>query len=70
MADQQDTGEGVTGAAQEHANEVVELAQKLANDVIDAGEGAIAVALGAISTALHGLAGAVDKIKEAATGEK
>jgi hypothetical protein len=59
---------GATGAVQNHANQLVDLAQDLANDVIDAGEGAIDVGLGAISKAIHALGDAVDKIRGAATG--
>lgn len=70
MTDQQpDPGNsGATGAVQDHANQLVDLAQNLANDVIDAGEGAIGVGLGAISKAIHALGDAVDKIRGAATG--
>lgn len=66
MSDQ-DTS-GATGAVQEHANQLVDLAQNLANDVVDAGEGALGVGLSAISKAIHGLGDAVDKIRTTATG--
>lgn len=66
---QQPTG-GATGLVQEHVSQFVSVAETLANDVIDAGEGAAGVALGGLSTALHSLADAVDKIKTGLVGQQ
>jgi hypothetical protein len=59
---------GATGAVQEHANQMVELAQGLANDVIDAGEEAVSVVLSAVSRSIHALGDVVDALQEKTTG--
>lgn len=75
MSDQQNQGQSpaeqaATAQVQDHANQIVDLAQGLANDVVDAGEHAASIALGAVGKAIHALGDVVETLQEKLTGSQ
>lgn len=60
---------GVSGEAQELANDVLDKAQSLANSAVDLGEEAAADVLSTAAAALKALAGVVDSLSSALIGK-